>query len=215
MINKNGIYFEGKRIFTVNLVPGQRVYNERLIKHGSDELREWDPTRSKLGAAIVNDMKEMPMKKDSIVLYLGASTGTTVSHVSDIASHGAVYAVEFAERVFRNLLELANHRKNIIPLLGDARKPEEYGWVEQCDVVFCDVADPQETLIAIRNANEFLTSGGYLMISIKSRSIDVTKQPKQIYKEEAAKLREAGFDILEVIDLEPHEKDHCLILARK
>ncbi len=216
MINKNGIYFEGRRIFTKNLAPGSRVYGESLVRHGSEELREWDPSRSKLAAAIANGLEQVPIAAGSKVLYLGASTGTTVSHISDIAGkNGAVYAVEFAERVFRNLLDLSGKRKNIIPMISDARKPEEYYWVEECDVVFCDVAQPDETQIAIRNANEFLKESGFLMLSIKSRSIDVTKNPKQVYKEEAKRLTDAGFRLLSMVELEPHEKDHCMILARR
>jgi len=210
------IFLDGKMMYTTNLTPGIRVYGEKLISHDSIELREWDPTRSKLAAAILNGLKDIPITEKSKVLYLGASTGTTVSHVSDVVGEsGVVYALEFAERVFRNLLDLCKKRRNIIPLLVDTRKPEDYYWVEECDVVFCDVAQPDETEIAIRNAREFLKAGGYLLLSVKSRSIDVTKDPKKIYKEEAEKLRKAGFEVLQTIDLGPHEKDHALILAKK
>ena len=110
----SGIFKDGNRIYTNNLVPGKSVYNEKLVKEGTMQLREWDPKRSKLGAAIANGLKEMPIKHGGIVLYLGASTGTTVSHVSDIAGpEGFVYGIEFAERVLRNLIDLANQRKNI------------------------------------------------------------------------------------------------------
>src|SRR3989338_11407916 len=139
------------------------------------QLREWDPRRSKLGAAISNGLKELPVQPGSIVLYLGASTGTTISHVSDIVGKdGFVYGIEFAERVLRNLLDLAKERKNIAAIKADARKPAEYSWVEECDVLFADIADPQETEIAIRNAGEFLKNGGCMMILIKTHSIYLT-----------------------------------------
>jgi len=210
------IFLDGKMMYTTNLTPGIRVYGEKLISHDSIELREWDPTRSKLAAAILNGLKDIPITEKSKVLYLGASTGTTVSHVSDIVGEsGVVYALEFAERVFRNLLDLCKKRRNIIPLLADTRKPEDYYWVEECDVVFCDVADPQEVDIFMRNCNEFLKKGGYGLLSIKSRSIDVTKSPKEIYKREVEKLKSKHFDIIDFVDLEPHEKDHALVLVRK
>jgi len=208
-----GVFRDGKKLYTVNAAPSRRVYGEKLVKKDV-EYREWAPERSKLGAAIANRMKIMPIGIQSSVLYLGASTGTTVSHVSDIACNGIVYAVEFAERVFRPLLDLQKVRKNIAPLLADARKPETYGWVEACDVVFADVAQPDETEIAIRNAKTFLKKGGFIMVSIKSQSIDVTKNPKDVYREQATKLEKAGFTVVETVNLEPYEDKHALIVAK-
>jgi fibrillarin-like pre-rRNA processing protein len=211
-----GVFRDGKDLFTVSLAPGKRVYGERIVKKGSVEYRSWDPTRSKLAAAIMNGLKTMPLAEGTRVLYLGASTGTTVSHVSDIVrADGIAYAIEFAERVFRNLTDVTAARPNIAPILGDARKPEQYGWVEQCDMLYCDIADPQETEIALRNAVEFLKPGGYILMAIKSQSIDVTKPPEQVYKEEAEKLRKAGFEIVEQVNLEPYEEKHAMIVARK
>ncbi|MBI2579673.1 MAG: fibrillarin-like rRNA/tRNA 2'-O-methyltransferase [Candidatus Aenigmarchaeota archaeon] len=211
----DGIWKDGSRLYTKNLKPGKRVYDERLVNHENMELREWNPSRSKLGAAIANGMKSVPLAENSRVLYLGASTGTTVSHVSDICENGFVYALEFAERVFRSLMELAEQRKNIAPLMADARKPENYSWIEECDIVFIDAAQPDETEIAIRNAETFLKSGGFLLIAVKSQSIDVTKRPEEVYEQEAGKLVRAGYEVLEIINLEPHEEKHCLIVARK
>jgi fibrillarin-like pre-rRNA processing protein len=211
----DGVYSIGRNIYTENLAPGKKVYGERLLR-SDKEYREWEPTRSKLAAAIINGLKNMPIQPGSKVLYLGASTGTTVSHVSDILQEkGAVYAVEFSERVFREFLKVASARINVIPILADARKPANYDWIEQCDILFCDLAQPDETEIAVRAANEFLAECGFLMLSVKSQSIDVSKQPQQVYKEEAEKLIKSGFEILETVNLEPHEQKHALIVARK
>jgi fibrillarin-like pre-rRNA processing protein len=209
-----GIFREGNNLYTVNLVPGSSVYGEKLLKKDR-EYREWVPERSKLAAAILNELKEVPIDEKSKILYLGASTGTTVSHCSDIAKHGVIYAIEFSERVFRSLIELSKKRGNIVPILADARKPEDYYWVEEVDVIYVDIADPQETEIAIRNANEFLKKNGYLLIAVKSQSIDVTKNPKQVYEEEKGKLEKSGFAVLQLVDLEPYEEKHCFILAKK
>ena len=208
-----GVFRSGRLLYTENLVPGQRVYGEKLLRKGK-EYREWDPSRSKLGAALLKGLKNMPIGKESKVLYLGASTGTTVSHVSDITREGIVYAVEFAERVFHPLLELQKKRKNIAPILADARKPEEYGWIEECDVLFCDIAQPDQSLIAIRNAKMLVKKGGIMMLVVKSQSIDVTKDPIKVYKEEETKLIDAGFTLLETIRLEPYEEKHAMIVAR-
>ena len=48
------------------------------------EYRAWNPFRSKLAAAIVGGIEHIHMKPGSKVLYLGAASGTTVSHVSDL-----------------------------------------------------------------------------------------------------------------------------------
>ncbi len=210
-----GIYKSGKDIATLALTPDS-VYGEKIIKDGNKIYRIWDPTRSKLSAAIRNDLKYSPFDSGTKVLYLGASTGTTVSHISDIIGrYGIIYAIEFSERVFRPLMDLAKKRKNIAPLLADARKPETYSWIEECDVLFCDIAQPEETEIAIRNAKQFLKQEGYLLMSIKSQSIDVVKKPEQVYEEEKQKLKQAGFTIMDLVDLEPYEQKHALILARK
>ncbi len=208
----HNVFRDGNQLYTKNLVPGKKVYGERIL----GDKREWDPTRSKLGAAIMNGLKDLEIRDGSIVLYLGASTGTTISHVSDIVGrNGFVYGIEFAERVLRNLLDLANERRNLAAIKADARKTEEYSWIEECDVVFVDIADPQETEIAIRNAREFLKKGGELMISIKSQSIDVTKKPKEIFEQEKLKVERAGFKVVQLIDLEPYEAKHAMIVAKK
>jgi fibrillarin-like pre-rRNA processing protein len=210
-----GVYKSGRRLYTENFAPGTKVYGERILKLDK-EYREWEPTRSKLAAAILNRIKNMPIKKGSKVLYLGASTGTTVSHVSDIVGEkGITYCVEFSERVFREFLRVASARENIVPILSDARKISNFDWIEECQTVFCDLAQSDQTEIAIRNCDEFLSDGGLLLLSIKSQSIDISKRPDQVYKEEADKLAKSGFKILEIINLEPHEQKHALIVARK
>ncbi|MCX6815904.1 MAG: fibrillarin-like rRNA/tRNA 2'-O-methyltransferase [Candidatus Aenigmarchaeota archaeon] len=206
------VFMDGKNIYTVNSVSGTKIYGERLIRKDR-EYREWDPTRSKLAAAILNGAKT-EIGENSIILYLGASTGTTVSHVSDIIQKGLVYALEFSDTVFHSLLKLTEKRNNIAPLFADARKPENYRWLEECDIVYCDIAQPDQTEIAIRNCI-FLKKGGYLFLAIKSQSIDVTKKPEYVYEQEKDKLEKAGFTVIETINLEPYEHDHAMIIARK
>lgn len=212
----SGVFGIGNDVLTLNSAPGTKVYGERLVIFSGKEYRVWDPRRSKLGAAISNGLKNMPIKPGSKILYLGSSTGTTVSHVSDILGPaGSVYSVEFAERVFREFLKVAGSRTNIIPILADARKLNDYYWIEECNVVFSDIAQSDQTEIAMRNAKEFLSDGGFVMISVKSQSIDVTKKPEQVYKEETSKIEKAGFRVVEMVRLEPHEQKHALLLARK
>ncbi|GBC73825.1 hypothetical protein HRbin04_01231 [archaeon HR04] len=205
-----------ERLCTRNLARGVQVYGEQLISIDGVEYRVWDPFRSKLAAAIIKGLKHLPISVSSKVLYLGASTGTTVSHVSDIAYKGIVYAVESAPRVARELIErVAKHRRNVIPIVEDARRYEHYpAMAGKVDVIYCDIAQQDQTDIAIANAKAYLKDKGYLMLIVKTRSIDVTKDPKSIVEEEVEKMRSNNFSIEKVIYLEPFDKDHAMVIAR-
>ncbi len=221
MENEEGNIFwikiEGeKRLATLNLVPGNQVYKEKLVKINDEEFRAWDPFRSKLGAAIMNDLQTLPIVRKSRVLYLGVSTGTTASHVSDIVGpSGIVFCVEHTSRVAREFLDrVASHRSNMVPILQDARKPKEYFAVYgTIDVVYVDIAQPDQTEIAILNCKTFLKKGGYLMLVVKTRSIDVTKTPAEVTRMEAKKLKD-GFELVQELDLAPYEKDHTMLVAK-
>ena len=205
-----GVYKSGRALYTKALVPGS-IYGEE-IRNG---YRVWNPYRSKLAAAILNGMKRFPFNKDSNVLYLGASTGTTVSHISDIVADGCVYALEFSGISMRKLLELAKKRRNVIPLLQDARRPEDYQYlVGNVDVIYQDIAQPNQSEILIRNAQLFLKKGNYCIICIKARSIDAIENPMRIFEKEEKRLK-TEFQLLEKTDLRPYDKDHCLFLLRK
>ena len=200
---------------TENLVPGNKVYNERLLLKKGIEYRLWDPFRSKLAAAIMNGLEEFPFKNKAKVLYLGTSTGTTVSHISDIVgSSGVIFGVEHASRVARDFLDrVATYRANIIPILQDAKNPKEYFAIfGEVDITYVDIAQPDQTRIAILNCETFLKDGGTLLLVIKTRSIDVTKDPQKIIVEESRKLKKK-FTITQTVDLNPYDKDHAMVIA--
>ena len=208
---------EGERkLATENLIPGNQVYKEKLIIKKGVEYRLWDAFRSKLAAAIMNELEYFPFENKSKVLYLGASTGTTVSHISDIIGpSGIVFGVEHASRVARDFLDrVASYRSNIIPILQDARKPKEYFSVfGKVDIVYVDIAQPDQTQIALDNCKMYLKKEGYFFLVIKTRSIDVTKSPRRIIEEETGKLK-INFDVLQSIDLHPYDKDHAMVVAK-
>ncbi len=208
------LFIDGKLV-TKNLIKGQRVYGEKVIERNGEEYRIWNPYRSKLAAAIYKGLKEIPIEEDSKILYLGAASGTTASHISDIVVKGVIYCIEFSPRVFKDLLNVCEQRRNMIPILRDASKPWEYiDIVEECDVVYEDIAQPNQVEILIENSKFFLKDGGYAMIAIKARSIDATKPPSEIFEKEIKKM-EKHFEIVKKVRLEPYEKDHLFILAKK
>lgn len=209
------VYSKDGKIATKNLTPGISVYGEELIEE-NEEYRLWNPRRSKLAAALLNGLENLKITNTSKVLYLGASTGTTVSHISDIAINGRIYAIEFSPTTAKKLVQLSHRRLNIAPILGDATKPKEYmNIVEKVDLVYCDVAQSKQSELFMKNMNLFAKDNGLGFLVIKSRSIDVVQKPKRIFKQEEKKLKEKGFKIIEKVKLEPFEKDHMAFLVEK
>jgi fibrillarin-like pre-rRNA processing protein len=203
-----------RRLATRNLVPGKSVYGERLLEWNGNEYRLWDADRSKLAAAIVKEVTPIPIRPSGRILYLGAASGTTASHVSDIVGeHGAVYCVEFSARVMRELIaSLCADRSNIHPILEDVRFPERYRQaVGRVDAIYCDVAQPEQAKIIADNADTYLEPGSGALLAIKSRSIDVTRSPSQIFKKEIATLESRGFSIKSNVRLEPFDQDHAMV----
>ncbi|MFB3887977.1 MAG: fibrillarin-like rRNA/tRNA 2'-O-methyltransferase [Candidatus Bathyarchaeia archaeon] len=208
-----------RRLATRNLAPGRSVYGERLIRFEGVEYRAWDAFRSKLAGAILKGLQTVPIVPGHRVLYLGAASGTTPSHISDIVGEkGHVYCVEFAQRSLRELVDnVVAYRLNMSPFLADARMPEKYRMFipDKVDDIYCDVAQPEQAKILADNADVFLKENGCAMLAVKAQSIDVTKPPSEVYQQEAKVLRRRGFSVEQVVDLEPYDKAHAMILAQK
>jgi len=207
-----------RRLATTNLAPGHSVYGERLVKFQGMEYRVWDAFRSKLAAAILKGLETVPIQLNHKVLYLGAASGTTASHVSDIVGEkGHVYCVEFAARSIRDLVNnVCAFRMNMSPILADARLPERYAsLMEKVEDIYCDIAQPEQARVLADNADLFLKDQGWVMLAVKAQSIDVTKKPSDVYKEEVSTLKDRGFRIEQVVQLEPYDKAHAMIVAEK
>ncbi|VVB56555.1 Fibrillarin-like rRNA/tRNA 2'-O-methyltransferase [uncultured archaeon] len=214
-----GIYRLDGKLATKNFAPGTRVYGEKLVSARNVEYRMWDLFRSKLAGAIAKGLSHVPIAPGSLVLYLGASTGTTPSHVSDIVGEeGAVFAVEFAQRSMRDLMDVCAKRPNMMPIFGDARMPDEWGAAlegHQVDVLYQDVAQPDQDAILIRCAQKFLKPGGYAMLCIKSQSIDVTLPPAKVYEQVLKRLEAGGFETVQTLILDPYDKDHMFWMGKR
>lgn len=206
-------------LVTRNMVPGESVYGEKRIavEEGDTkvEYRVWNPFRSKLGAAILGGVDHIWIGPGDKVLYLGAASGTTVSHVSDLVGPtGMVYAVEMSARSGRDLLGMAKKRTNVIPIIEDARLPQKYRMlVGMVDTVFADVAQPDQARIVALNAQYFLKNGGHFVISIKANCIDSTAEPAVVFANEIQKLVAENFKPAEQLTLEPYERDHAVVVG--
>ncbi|KAI4116162.1 MAG: hypothetical protein Q9206_007300 [Seirophora lacunosa] len=225
-------------LVTKNLTPGESVYGEKRIAVESSspalpngdsttnplpatvatktEYRVWNPFRSKLAAGILGGLDEIFIRPGSKILYLGAASGTSVSHVADIVGPaGTVYAVEFSHRSGRDLINMATHRTNVIPIIEDARHPLRYRMlVGMVDTVFADVAQPDQARIVGLNCHLYLKVGGGVLVSVKANCIDSTAAPEAVFAREVNKMREERIKPLEQLTLEPFERDHCIVVGR-
>eukprot|EP00741_Cyanophora_paradoxa_P006890 tig00001049_g6665.t1 len=207
-------------LVTKNITTGESVYGEKRVSVDQEdgtkvEYRVWNPFRSKIAAAILGGVDNIWIKPGSKVLYLGAASGTTVSHVADIVGPtGIVYAVEFSHRSGRDLVNMAKKRTNVIPIIEDARRPEKYRMlVGMVDTVFADVAQPDQARIVAHNGKYFLKNGGHFVISIKANCIDSTVEAPVVFAREVKKLQQEGFKPAEQITLEPYERDHAVVVG--
>jgi len=204
---------------TKNMDPGNSVYGEKRVtveaEDSKTEYRIWNPFRSKIASAITAGVDDIHIRPGAKLLYLGAAAGTTVSHCSDIVGPtGMVYAVEFAPRPGRDLINMAKKRTNIIPIVEDARYPLKYRMlVGMVDVIFADVAQPDQARIVGHNAQYYLKNGGHFVISIKANCIDSTIAAEAVFASEIKKLQEMGFKPREYVTLEPFERDHAVVIG--
>ncbi len=214
----DGVYSFNSYLLTKNLTPGKKIYGEQLLKFNGVEYRTWNPFKSKLAAGLKKGLKNFPIHKNSNILYLGSSEGTTVSHLSDIIElNGKLVGVDISSRAMHKFLFLCESRPNIYPILGDANNPKEYKKkLEEIkfNVLFQDVSQPNQAEIFNKNAELFLKKNDIGLIAIKAHSIDSSKNTKQVIKKQVKEI-ESSFEILEIIDLNPFEKHHSLIIGKK
>lgn len=179
----------------------------------TQNYRVWSPKRSKLASAILKGLK-LPIDRTSSVLYLGASTGTTAGHLSDILTEGILYVVEFAKKPMRELIKICEARYNMIPIFEDANHPERYtGIVDEVDMIYQDIAQRNQAEILIKNADYFLKKRGWVILAIKARSIDISRSSSEIFSTELEKLSEV-FEIDATFDLSPGHRDHLMVVGR-
>ncbi len=210
-----GIFKEKDRIFTENLdfCKGIKVYNEKLVKYKDREFRSWNPYRSKLAAAFLNGLGGVNLGQNSKVLYLGAATGTTVSHISDIVKEGIIYSVESSPIAIKDLIKVSEKRQNIIPILEDANHPDRYNTlISKVDFIYQDVSQRNQAEIFIVNVERYLKKKGNGILMAKARCMDVSLNPKKVYEIVRSKLEKHKIKINEIIDLAPYEKDHAAII---
>lgn len=213
--DRAGVFTDGVWLYTRNLVPGHAVYGEGLVREEGVEYRKWDAARSKLAAYLKRGGRWWPFDGTSSILYLGAGSGTTASHLSDLCPEGSIVAIEISPRVFRDLVSVAEARPNLIPILADAAQPQSYaGHLGPIDVLYQDVAQRDQESIFLRNF-DLVRPGGAGFLMVKARSVDVAARPSEVYASARASLVEAGLEVLDLRELDPFEVDHAALVVRK
>lgn len=212
---ESGVFTDGVWLYTRNLVPGKTVYGEGLAREEGIEYRKWDAARSKLAAYLKRGGRTWPFRSTSSILYLGAGSGTTVSHISDLCPEGNIVAIEISPRVFRDLVSVAETRPNLVPILADASQPQSYrSHVTRVDVLYQDVAQRDQESIFLRNL-DFLRPGGVGFLVLKARSVDVAARPADVYARARDTLVRQGLEVLDLRELDPFEVDHAALVVRR
>ena len=125
-----------------------------------------------------------------------------------------VYAVEFSHRCGRDLTNMAKKRPNVVPIVEDARQPLKYRMlVGPCDVIFSDVAQPDQARIVALNAQMFLKKDGWFIVSIKANCVDSTAAPEAVYASEIDRLKKDQLKPKEYLTLEPYHRDHAVVIG--
>jgi len=203
-----GIFRQNNKIYT-KPASDKAVYGETFIEQNGEKYRNWQPSRSKAGAGVMKGF-DLGLKQDFDVLYLGAASGTTVSHFSDILEHGFVFGVEYSDTTARDLVKVAEQRENIVPLLDNARQPENYDdLVPSVDVVFQDISQSDQAEIFIKNCEKFLKEDGIGLFSVKARSISTSRDKDKIFDEVKDKIQKKNLRSLKKPNLSLTRKNIC------
>ena len=212
-----GVFTDGRDLYT-RMLDGAPAGSHRTVVGGDGHTyRSFPPTATKLSALVKAGVGHWPFREDSRVLYLGAGAGTTVSYVSDICPLGTVVAVEFAPEPFRDLVEVARERPNVLPVLADAREPAAYSVQvgPPVDVVYQDVAQRDQWSIAERNVRALMAGEGTLMLVVKARSVDVARRAERVHADVARQASDAGFRVVETVDLGAYAEGHAVLVIKR
>lgn len=191
------------------------VARERWFLRGGRTYRSWDPSRSKLAGALVHDWRGDVPEPGERWLYLGAATGTTVSHVADLLGpEGRVYSIEVSLRAFGRLLSFAERWPNVLPILADARRPEQYAaFVPLVDGIYTDIAQADQVEIALANARRYLRGSGKFLLALKTSSMGREASAVE-HLRAATEVLGRSFDLDRAVHLAPQHRAHYFLGGR-
>ena len=205
-----------KKLATLSNVSTNQDYEENLVEMNGKQYSIWNPYTSKLAAAIINGMEIFPILKKTKILYVDPATEKTVKHISDIVGiNGKIFVVRDVMKNSKNFLEqIVKNRSNIFTIVPDKTNPARLtGMTETVDVIYIDIAEHNQTEIAIQNCKNHLRIGGFLMLIVPTKNIDFTSNPSKKNQEERKKLQ-TSFDIIQEINLTDFFKEYSMVIAK-
>jgi fibrillarin-like pre-rRNA processing protein len=173
----------------------------------------WDAETSKWKAAITKGLN-LSLKRDENILYLGASSGTTINHLSD-QTNGIIFGVEKSFQMAIPFIKLAKAKNNISPIFCNAREIDYIKkrlFDQKIDILFCDIPSQDQIEILI-NSSKLIDKKSKILFSLKTQSIS-QENPYKIYDESKEKLKK-HFRIIEETNLEPFHKKHWFFVLKK
>ena len=191
-------------------------YKENLVEINVKQYSIWNPYMSKLAAAIINGIEIYPILKKTKILYVDPATEKTVKHISNIVGiNGKIFAVRDVMKNSKNFLEqIVKNRSNIFTIIPDKTNPARLtGMTETVDVIYIDIAEHNQTEIAIQNCKNHLRIGGFLMLIVPTKNIDFANNPSKKNQEERKKLQ-TSFDIIQEINLTDFFKEYSMVIAK-
>jgi fibrillarin-like pre-rRNA processing protein len=208
----DGVYRDGRDLYTRNRNPGTKVYGETLTAVDGVEYRAWDPFRSKAAALLLKGAPADILGSPRTVLYLGAAHGTTASHLSDLWPEATIFAIEKSPTSFAPLLALARTRPGLVPILADAQLPERYqADVGPVDLLYQDVAQRNQASIFVENARACLGPRGRGILMLKVRSVTQQRPTTTVVREARAALVAAHLAVTFETALTPFSREHVAL----
>ena len=205
-----------KKLATLSNVSTNQDYKENLVEMNGKQHSIWNPYMSKLAAAIINGMEIFPILKKTKILYLDPTSEKTIKHISDIVGiNGKIFVVRNIMKNSKNFLEqIAKNRSNIFTIIPDKTNPARLtGMTEMVDVIYIDIAEHNQTEIAIQNCKNHLRIGGFLMLIVPTKNIDFANNTSKKNQEERKKLQ-TSFDIIQEINLTDFFKEYSMVIAK-
>ena len=205
-----------KKLATLSNMSTNQDYKENLVQTNGKRYSIWNPYTSKLAAAIINGMEIFPILKKTKILYVDPATEKTVKHISNIVGiNGKIFVVRDVMKNSKNFLEqIVKNRSNIFTIIPDKTNPARLtGMTETVDVIYIDIAEHNQTEIAIQNCKNHLRIGGFLMLIVTTKNIDFANNPSKKNQEERKKLQ-TSFDIIQEINLTDFFKEYSMVIAK-
>tara|TARA_Y100000741_G_scaffold312312_2_gene256754 strand:- start:2828 stop:3469 length:642 start_codon:yes stop_codon:yes gene_type:complete len=209
---------------TKNLIPGNSLFDEKIIQKSDSEFIEWNPYKSKLAASIRNGLQIFPISQNMNVLFVTDIFDSTILHLSNIVGNdGKIRYISNQKDIPENISKIPN----IIKFDYEKENADK-----KFDFLYLDIQDNSFLEKTILYMKKFLKNNGFSIIFLKKESkIDSNKKGVKWLIEQSSGLKKIesiiqnlnkNIDVLQEINLglnylgiEPFHKFDICILGKK